>query len=131
VKLSRDEFREMLERGTEWAAARGMPQPRILSAPRIVSDARRGRAVCKRHCDRPGHQPGGFAGFGNHYLEIQVARPENIVDADRAAAFGITRPNQIMVMLHCGSRGFGHQVASDYLKSFLRIMQPKFKHHHA
>ena len=37
-----------------------------------------------------------------------------------------TLPNQVVVMFHCGSRGFGHQVATDYLKSFLKVMGPKY-----
>ena len=43
-----------------------------------------------------------------------------------ARAFGITVPNQIVIMFHCGSRGFGHQVASDYLQTFLKVMTVKY-----
>ncbi len=64
----------------------------------------------------------GTLGSGNHYLEIQVARPENILDAELARSFGITIPNQVVVMFHCGSRGFGYRVASDYLQSFLKVV---------
>jgi tRNA-splicing ligase RtcB len=59
-------------------------------------------------------------------MEIQVAKPENIHDEQTARAFGITVPNQIVVMFHCGSRGFGHQVATDYLKLFLGISEKKY-----
>jgi tRNA-splicing ligase RtcB len=65
-------------------------------------------------------------GSGNHYLEIQVARPENIFDRELAASLGITIPNQVVVMFHCGSRGFGHQVATDYLQVFLKVMESKY-----
>jgi tRNA-splicing ligase RtcB len=68
----------------------------------------------------------GTLGSGNHYLEVQVARAEGIHDAELARAFGIDRAEQVLVMFHCGSRGFGHQVASDYLQSFLRAMPRKF-----
>ena len=68
----------------------------------------------------------GTLGSGNHYLEIQVAKPENVFDAEIARAFGITMPNQVVVMFHCGSRGFGHQVATDYLQSFLKVMEKKY-----
>jgi tRNA-splicing ligase RtcB len=68
----------------------------------------------------------GTLGSGNHYLEIQVVRPEHVVDRALAARFGITRPNQIAVMFHCGSRGFGHQVATDYLHVFLQAMTAKY-----
>jgi tRNA-splicing ligase RtcB len=69
----------------------------------------------------------GTLGSGNHYLEIQVARPEHVVDATMAAQLGVTRPNQVAVMFHCGSRGFGHQVATDYLHLFLDVMTRKYQ----
>jgi tRNA-splicing ligase RtcB len=49
-----------------------------------------------------------------------------VMDKDLAEAFGITRPDQIAIMFHCGSRGFGHQVATDYLQTFLKAMGGKF-----
>jgi tRNA-splicing ligase RtcB len=68
----------------------------------------------------------GTLGSGNHYLEVQVVRPENVVDPEGAARFGLDTPNQIVVMFHCGSRGFGHQVATDYLRLFLNVMASKY-----
>ena len=56
----------------------------------------------------------GTLGSGNHFLEIQ--RVDRIVDVKAAKAFGIDRVGQVTVMIHCGSRGFGHQVCSDYLR---------------
>src|SRR5438094_307365 len=44
----------------------------------------------------------------------------------RLKEIGIAIPNQIVVMFHCGSRGFGHQVATDYLQKFLKVMEPKY-----
>src|SRR3989344_568042 len=55
-------------------------------------------------------------GSGNHYLEIQ--KVEKIFNAKVAKALGINEINQIVVMVHCGSRGFGHQICSDYLRIF-------------
>jgi tRNA-splicing ligase RtcB len=49
-----------------------------------------------------------------------------VFDAELARAFGLDRPEQVVVMFHCGSRGFGHQVATDYLQRFLRAMPAKF-----
>ena len=57
----------------------------------------------------------GTLGSGNHYLEVQVVSNDRIFDLVTAAALGITGHEQIVVMVHRGSRGFGHQVASDYL----------------
>ena len=73
-----------------------------------------------------GYNQVGTLGSGNHYLEVQVARSEDVRDKELAAKFGITIPNQIVVMFHCGSRGFGHQVATDYLQTFLKVMEPKY-----
>ncbi len=63
----------------------------------------------------------GTLGSGNHYLEIQHVKKENIFDQELAKKFGIFE-DQIVVMVHCGSRGFGHQVATDYLKVFDNAM---------
>ena len=70
--------------------------------------------VSDRAIERGQHQLGTL-GSGNHYLEIQVLRPEGVFDPALARAFGLDRPEQVVVMFHCGSRGFGHQVATDYL----------------
>lgn len=55
----------------------------------------------------------GTLGSGNHFLEVQVVA--EVMDEEAAAAFGIRR-GQICFMVHCGSRGLGHQVCTDYLK---------------
>jgi tRNA-splicing ligase RtcB len=56
----------------------------------------------------------GSLGAGNHFLEIQ--KVEEIYDKEAAKAFGITNIGQISIMIHTGSRGFGHQVCSDHLR---------------
>jgi len=56
----------------------------------------------------------GSLGAGNHFLEIQ--KVSKIFDNDAAKAFGIKNEGQIMIMIHTGSRGFGHQVCTDHLK---------------
>ena len=56
----------------------------------------------------------GTLGAGNHFLEIQYV--DEIFDENTAKVFGITKKDQVVFMIHCGSRGFGHQVASDYLR---------------
>jgi tRNA-splicing ligase RtcB (3'-phosphate/5'-hydroxy nucleic acid ligase) len=66
----------------------------------------------------------GTLGSGNHFLEIQ--RVDKIVNPKTAKAFGIEQEGQVMVMIHCGSRGFGHQVCSDYLRVMEHAVQ-KYK----
>jgi tRNA-splicing ligase RtcB len=56
----------------------------------------------------------GTLGSGNHFLEIQ--KVDKIYDPQTAKVFGVTHEGQVTVMIHCGSRGFGHQICSDYLR---------------
>jgi tRNA-splicing ligase RtcB len=52
-----------------------------------------------------------------------VAQTERVFHPEAAKVFGIDKPNQIFVMIHCGSRGFGHQIATDYLRVFTEAMR--------
>jgi tRNA-splicing ligase RtcB len=127
VKVSRTEFRRVAEEGARWCIRQGYGWDEDLELTEeqgciAGADA---TTISERAIDRGANQIGTL-GSGNHYLEIQVARPENVYDAELARAFGITIPNQIVVMFHCGSRGFGHQVATDYLQVFLRVMESKY-----
>lgn len=127
IRLSPDEFREVIEQGAHWCIERGLGWPEDLMVTeetgRILgADATR---VSDRAVER-GYRQLGTLGSGNHYLEIQVARPADVRDPELARAFGIHLPNQVVVMFHCGSRGFGHQVATDYLRLFLEVMESKY-----
>jgi tRNA-splicing ligase RtcB len=62
----------------------------------------------------------GTLGSGNHFLEIQ--KVDKIYDSKTAKVFGIDCENQVTVMIHCGSRGFGHQICSDYLRVMERAV---------
>ena len=121
------DFQELLVDGARWAVARGYGEPEDLA--RTESGGRYEDAdpasVSERAVER-GRRQVGTLGSGNHYLEVQVARREAIDDPRTARAFGLDRDEQVVVMFHCGSRGFGHQVASDYLHDFLRKMPTKF-----
>jgi tRNA-splicing ligase RtcB len=66
----------------------------------------------------------GTLGSGNHFLEIQ--KVDKIVNTKTAKAFGITQEGQVTIMIHCGSRGYGHQVCSDYLRVMEHAVQ-KYK----
>ncbi len=65
----------------------------------------------------------GTLGSGNHYCEVQVVNPARFFDAEMGKHFGLVYEDQVVVMVHCGSRGFGHQVASDYLRVFDSAMK--------
>lgn len=126
MKITKDEFRTVVQQGSRWCLKHGYATEEDLdrTEERGCSKGALASKVSSKAVER-GYKQIGTLGSGNHYLEIQVARPENIHDKNCAKAFGITIPNQVVVMFHCGSRGFGHQVATDYLQLFLKIMQSK------
>jgi tRNA-splicing ligase RtcB len=120
MNLKPREMHEILTRGAEWAVEKGMGWKEDLdfleengcmrdAQPEMVSARARGR----------GQHQLGTLGSGNHYLEIQSASAENIFDSGTAKKFGVVDPEQVFIMVHCGSRGIGHQIATDYLEKFL------------
>jgi len=124
VRLNRQEFEEVMRKGARWCIERGYGWHEDLERieergclpgadPSKISD----------HAVTRGINQLGTLGSGNHYLEVQVASNDRIFDRETAAALGITGHDQIVVMVHCGSRGFGHQVASDYLQVFEKAMR--------
>ncbi len=62
----------------------------------------------------------GTLGSGNHFLEVQ--KVDKIYDPRKAMAFGLEHEEQVTVMIHCGSRGYGHQICSDYLRVMERAV---------
>ena len=117
VRLNARETDAMLKRGAHWAVERGYGAAEDLdriesrgaardAAPEEVSD----------HAKKRQRDEMGTLGSGNHYLEVQQV--SEVFDAEAADAFGLRR-DQIAVSIHCGSRGLGHQVATDYSKTML------------
>jgi tRNA-splicing ligase RtcB len=127
VRVERDAFRDVLQDGAQWAVKNGYGWAEDLRHTESEGrfEGARPECVSERATDR-GLRQIGTLGSGNHYLEIQVLREKDIFDADLARAFGLDLPNQVVIMFHCGSRGFGHQVASDYLHEFLLAMPTRF-----
>jgi tRNA-splicing ligase RtcB len=121
LSLAGEQMREIAEKGARWCIEKGYGWEEDLALTEnggFAPDAD-SQAVSAEAIERGRGQIGSL-GSGNHYLEIQVARADGITDPAAARAFGIDLPDQILVMFHCGSRGFGHQVATDYLRSFTR-----------
>ncbi len=113
--LSISEMRSVMVRGSAWAIEEGYGFDDDLEVteehgclaganPDTVSDT----AV------RRGMKQLGSLGSGNHFCEVQ--KVEHIYDTEAATALGISQIGQIVVTIHCGSRGFGHQIAEDYVK---------------
>jgi tRNA-splicing ligase RtcB len=127
ITLSKNEFRSLLETGSKWCLDREMAREDDLEKTEesgCMEGADSG-TVSEKAVAR-GLRQIGTLGSGNHYIEIQRCKPEDVVDKETAEAFGLTIPDQIVIMVHSGSRGFGHQVGTDYLKRFLQVMEPKF-----
>lgn len=126
MKLSQSEFRTLSEQGMKWCLKKGYAIQEDLDRTEENGCIRQADAskVSERAVER-GYKQIGTLGSGNHYLEIQVAKPENIFDRKLAGVYGINLPNQVVLMFHCGSRAFGHQIATDYLQRFLKVMQSK------
>jgi tRNA-splicing ligase RtcB len=127
INISRDEFCTAVEKGARWCLKNSLAAEEDLKNTEeegCVTGADASK-VSQKAVDR-GFRQIGTLGSGNHYLEIQVAKPENIFDHALAKAYGVTMPNQILLMFHCGSRGFGHQIATDYLQAFLKLMASKY-----
>jgi tRNA-splicing ligase RtcB (3'-phosphate/5'-hydroxy nucleic acid ligase) len=127
VRVSHDRLDDAMVLGARWAVQNGYGTKTdldFIEEGGCMQDADPAAVSAKARARGSGQI--GSLGSGNHYLEIQVAHRSNIFDAKLAQQFGITRDGQIMVMIHSGSRGFGHQIATDYLKRFLSVMGPKY-----
>ncbi len=126
VKLKPNEFREVIELGAKWCVSNGYGWEEDLERTEEFGcmEGADNKKVSDKAVSR-GLEQIGTLGSGNHYLEIQRVLEENIFDKEIAKKWGIF-PDQIVVMFHCGSRGFGHQVATDYLKIFLEVMESKY-----
>jgi len=115
TRLNRDVLKDVLSRGAEWAVANGYGVPGDLDRTEERGRMREADPGCvsDRAMER-GIPQLGTLGAGNHFLEFQ--KVAEIYDAGAAEAFGIRRTGQVTVMVHCGSRGLGHQIAGDYIE---------------
>jgi len=120
LKLSRGQFEQLLQEGAEWALKQGYAEPEDLERTEEYGRLRAAdpSKVSKRAIDR-GIEQVGTLGAGNHFIEVD--RIDEIYDEEAAAAMGLVKGN-IAVQIHCGSRGFGHQVCSDYVDHFQGVI---------
>ncbi len=114
-EISFQVLEEVLRRGAEWTVTNGFGTRRDLERTEEYGRMKDADPGCvSRRAKERGLPQLGTLGAGNHFLEIQQV--EEIFDSKTAGVFGIHSKGQIMVMIHCGSRGLGHQVASDYIR---------------
>ncbi len=126
VQISRDEFSSVMEQGAQWCLSQGYAWEEDID--HIEDRGCIGWADASKVSEKAvkrGFNQLGTLGSGNHYLEIQVVREGNIFEKEIAQKFGVTFDGQVVIMVHCGSRGFGHQIGTDYLRKFLEVM-PKY-----
>ncbi|HQJ87934.1 MAG TPA: RtcB family protein [Methanoregulaceae archaeon] len=113
-RLGREDLRSMLSDGARWAVESGLGTERDLV--RCEGSGRMEEAdptqVSAKALQR-GLPQSGTLGAGNHFLELQVV--DTIFNPEAAAAFGV-EAGSVAVMIHCGSRGLGHQVCTDYIQ---------------
>ena len=122
IRVSDSELRQVMIKGSKWMVERGMGWQEDLEAseeygsmPGADPDSVTPEAV------KRGRPQLGTLGAGNHFIEIQAV--DEIYDERAAGVFGITQIGQITVMMHTGSRGFGHQVCQDSLTAMQRAAQ--------
>ncbi|WP_335998535.1 RtcB family protein [Halorientalis halophila] len=120
-QVGADGIEAILERGMDWALEEGWAVEDDLAhcedeGFRPEADADK---VSKKAKDRGANQVGSL-GSGNHFLEVQ--RVTDVFRDDVGAAFGLEE-DQIVVLIHCGSRGLGHQVCTDYLREIEKAHQ--------
>jgi tRNA-splicing ligase RtcB len=114
VHLGAEEMDAMLTGGARWAVERGWGSPEDLE--RIEEHGQMLHAKpgnVSQHAKSRQRDEMGTLGSGNHYLEVQEVTA--VYDAAAAKVFGLAQ-GDIVVMIHCGSRGLGHQIGTEYLK---------------
>lgn len=121
IRLSMQELDRVAETGVEWAISKGYGWEEDIH--RCEEDGRMRMADPSRvsvQAKQRGMPQLGSLGSGNHFLEIQTV--DKIFDRRAAETFGIVEEGQVTVMIHTGSRGFGHQICSDYLRLMERAV---------
>lgn len=117
IRLDDKQMDAMLQGGARWAVERGFGTPADLErieengCMRGADPAQVSEQAKKRQRDEMG-----TLGSGNHYLEIQQV--SDVYAPDIAAAFGV-KPGDIVVSIHCGSRGLGHQIGTEFLRQMV------------
>ncbi len=123
LKLKGEALDRVLEHGAQEVVGQGYGKEEDLkqqeSEGRIeIAEA---NLVSERAKSR-GHDQLGTMGAGNHFVEVEVV--ENIFSEEEAKRLGLSK-DQITILIHCGSRGLGHQIATDYIQTMVRAM-PKY-----
>jgi tRNA-splicing ligase RtcB len=123
ITLDDPEMEQMLLGGARWAVGQGFGSERDLE--RIEEQGCQGGAVpadVSKHARRRQRSEMGTLGSGNHYLEVQYVG--KVSDSGIAEAFGLGE-GDVVISVHCGSRGLGHQIGTEFLREMV-IAAPDF-----
>ncbi|MBI4279058.1 MAG: RtcB family protein [Armatimonadetes bacterium] len=121
VRVDMKEIDQVLARGARWAVEKGYGFAEDLEVTEAGGALREADPeAVSPHAKQRGRSQIGTLGSGNHFLEIQVV--DQIHDADAASIMGIDQVGQVVVFIHSGSRGLGHQVCTDHLRVCERSM---------
>ncbi len=121
LRVSDKDLDEIFVSGAEWAVEKGYGNEKDLKRceEEGAMDGARGEVVSKKARDR-GRPQLGTLGSGNHFLEVQYV--EKVYNAEVAKKLGLEE-GTVTVMIHCGSRGLGHQVCTDFLEILDRAVK--------
>ena len=119
--LKEKSFRRLLTRGAEAAVEEGFGTSRDLDYCEDRGHLQAGEGAVSPRAMERGRSETGSLGGGNHFLEI--GKISGVYDETAAGAWGLF-PGQLTLMIHCGSRGLGHQVCSDYVRLFQQEKGP-------
>jgi tRNA-splicing ligase RtcB len=121
VECSHKELEEVLVKGAEWAVEHGFGEAEDIT---FCEENGRMESADPSHVSHHARERGlkqlGTLGSGNHFLEIEYV--ERIFEPEAARVFGL-EVGQVVVLVHCGSRGLGHQVCTDFLKTMGSAMR--------
>jgi tRNA-splicing ligase RtcB len=121
IRLTPNQLDEVLTTGAEWAVKNGYGWKEDLECMEDRGKMPSDSSKVSNEAKKRGAPQIGTLGSGNHYLEIQ--RVDKIFLPEEAKVMGIEKEGQITAMIHCGSRGLGHQVATDYLRVMEQAMR--------
>jgi tRNA-splicing ligase RtcB len=117
IHLSRLEMDSMLEGGARWAVGEGYGLPEDLERIEERGRVEGARPECvSEHAKKRQEDEMGTLGSGNHYLEAQLV--DEVYDPETARRFELDK-GSVVVTIHCGSRGLGHQIGTDYLRKMV------------
>jgi len=117
IRLNKKELRKILVKGAAWAVGQGFGTKQDLEFTEENGCMSNAEPDCiSAHALERGQAQAGTLGAGNHFLELQVI--DKIYEPQICSELGLEK-EQITIMIHTGSRGFGHQVCTDYIKVML------------